>query len=134
MTRTVELEIVPVCREYGVGIIPYSPLSGGLLAGTLRSGPGGRRADRSTLPTETANRLDEYEALCGRIGEEPQNVALAWLLHNPVVTAPIIGPRTVEQLESAAKAVEIVLDSETLAELDRIFPGPGNQAPEAYAW
>jgi aryl-alcohol dehydrogenase-like predicted oxidoreductase len=78
--------------------------------------------------------LEKYEALCREIGHEPAEVALAWLLHNPAVTAPIIGPRTVEQLESAVRATEITLDAEVLAKLDEIFPGPGGEAPKAYAW
>jgi aryl-alcohol dehydrogenase-like predicted oxidoreductase len=78
--------------------------------------------------------LEAYEALCREIGHEPGEVALAWLLHNPVVTAPIIGPRTIEQLESAVRATEITLDAEVLARLDAIFPGPGGEAPKAYAW
>jgi aryl-alcohol dehydrogenase-like predicted oxidoreductase len=61
-------------------------------------------------------------------------VALAWLLHNPAVTAPIIGPRTLEQLEAAVRATEIVLGADVLKRLDDIFPGPGGAAPEAYAW
>lgn len=134
LTRMVELELVPACRDYGVGIIPYSPLAGGTLAGNLRSDPAGRRADNDALAQDTASRLERYESLCRKVGEEPQNIALAWLLHNPVVTAPIIGPRTLDQLESAMRAADIVLDDETLATLDDIFPGPGNQAPEAYAW
>jgi aryl-alcohol dehydrogenase-like predicted oxidoreductase len=134
LERTVELEVVPACREYGLGLIPYSPLNGGSLAGSLRTqGTGGRRSDAvKAAPME--KKLSQYQALCGEIGEEPANVALAWLLHNPVVTAPIIGPRTLDQLEAAVRATEISLDEETLKRLDELFPGPGNQAPEAYAW
>ena len=83
---------------------------------------------------ENRDKLEKYEALCKELGESPATVALAWLLHNPVVTAPIIGPRTIEQLESAARATEITLDEETLTKLDEIFPGPGGEAPMAYAW
>jgi aryl-alcohol dehydrogenase-like predicted oxidoreductase len=61
-------------------------------------------------------------------------VALAWLLHNPVVTAPIIGPRTLEQLDGSLKALKVKLDAKRLADLDKLFPGPGGTAPEAYAW
>jgi aryl-alcohol dehydrogenase-like predicted oxidoreductase len=80
------------------------------------------------------SKLEQYEALCKELGEEPGAVALAWLMHNPVVTAPIIGPRTVEQLESAVRATGIALSAEVLKRLDEIFPGPGGEAPEAYAW
>jgi len=133
MVRDIELEMVPVCREYGVGIIPYSPLGGGALAGSAHDDGSGRRSGR-TFDEETERKRTEFAKLAGELGEEPPVVALAWLLHNPVVTAPIIGPRTMEQLESAARAVELHLDEATLKRLDEIFPGPGNQAPEAYAW
>ncbi len=131
--RQVELEVIPVCRAYGLGVIPYSPLGGGLLAGTRRGGPGGRREGRKP-DQQIRKQLASYEQLCRELKEEPANVALAWLLHNPVVTAPIIGPRTVDQLESAIRSTELELSSEVLARLDDIWPGPGNQAPEAYAW
>jgi len=129
----VELELLPACKAYGLGFMCWSPLGGGLLAGALRKAEGGRRSDLS--PDEALRaRLREYESLCDDLGEEPANVALAWLLHNPVVTAPILGPRTIEQLESAVRAVDITLSDEVLERLDDIWPGPGNQAPEAYAW
>ncbi|MCX7705755.1 MAG: aldo/keto reductase [bacterium] len=133
--RTVELEVLPACRYYGLGFIPYSPLAGGLLAG-LEKKADGRRSDKEILKTyqEKKHQIERFEKLCKKIGEEPGVVALAWLLHNPVVTAPIIGPRTVQQLENAIHATDINLDTEMLKELDEIFPGPGGEAPEAYAW
>ncbi|MDB5076098.1 MAG: oxidoreductase, partial [Chloroflexi bacterium] len=135
ITRTPELEVIPACQEYGLGLIPYSPLAGGLLAGALEKGAEGRRSAENVQRAIEENRqkLEAYESLCRRLGKGPADVALAWLLHNPVVTAPIVGPRTLEQLEGSLQALEIRLDSETLAELDKIFPGPG-PAPEAYAW
>ena len=134
--RTVELEVVPACRHYGMGLIPWSPLGGGLLGGALQKQKDGRRASEGFADNVEKHRsqLEQYEALCEKIGEPPGVVGLAWLLHNPVVTAPIIGPRTMEQLESAVHASEVQLDDETMAELDRIFPGPGGEAPKAYAW
>ncbi len=134
--RMVELEVVPACRHYGLGLIPWSPLAGGLLGGALGKLESGRRMDESMQKRieEKRPQLERYEALCRELGEEPATVALAWLLHNPVVTAPIIGPRTMEQLESAVRATEITLDEATLASLDEIFPGPGGEAPNAYAW
>ena len=78
--------------------------------------------------------MEAYEALCQELGEEPGDVALAWLLHNPVVTAPIIGPRTTEQLTGNLRALEINLTEESLKRLDEIWPGPGGEAPNAYAW
>jgi aryl-alcohol dehydrogenase-like predicted oxidoreductase len=77
--------------------------------------------------------LEQYEALCRELGEEPATVALAWLLHNPAVTAPNIGPRTVAQLETALRATEVTLGADVLKRLDEIFPGPGGEAPWAYA-
>jgi aryl-alcohol dehydrogenase-like predicted oxidoreductase len=134
--RTVELEVIPACRHYGLGLIPWSPLGGGLLGGALEKMEMGRRSDENFVKTVESKRdqLQAYEDLCRAIGHPPGEVALAWLLHNPVVTAPIIGPRTIEQLESAVRATEITLGEATLTKLDEIFPGPGGEAPQAYAW
>ncbi len=134
--RMVELEVIPACRNYGMGVIPWSPLAGGLLGGALKKMQEGRRSDENFEKEVEKNRkqLEKFEALCEAIGHPPGEVALAWLLHNPVVTAPIIGPRTLEQLESAIRAASIELGEETLNKLDDIFPGPGGEAPMAYAW
>ncbi len=134
--RTIELEVIPACRHYGLGLIPWSPLAGGLLGGVLGKIQAGRRVEEGFAAQIEKNRakLEAYESLCRELGEEPGTVALAWLLHNPAVTAPIIGPRTVEQLEKAVRATEVTLDADTLRRLDQIFPGPGGSAPEAYAW
>ncbi|MCC5847225.1 MAG: aldo/keto reductase [Verrucomicrobia bacterium] len=134
--RHVELEVVPACRGYGLGLIPWSPLGGGLLGGALKGESGGRRSGKGFADRVEKHRdqLERYEALCKELGESPGVVALAWLLHNPVVTAPIIGPRTVAQLDSAVRATEITLDKDTMNALDEIWPGPGGEAPNAYAW
>ncbi len=134
--RTVELEVIPACRHYGLGLIPWSPLGGGLLGGALEKYESGRRTGEGFVKEveEQRTKLEKYEGLCRELGHPPGEVALAWLLHNPVVTAPIIGPRTIEQLESAVRAASIQLDAETLQKLDEIFPGPGGEAPMAYAW
>ena len=134
--RTVELEVIPVCRKFGLGLIPYSPLAGGLLGGILAKSEAGRRsaARMQDRITELRPKIQKYEDFCKEIGEHPADVAVAWLLANPVVTAPIIGPRTPEQLTSSLRALEIKLDPEQLHKLDGIWPGPGNEAPEAYAW
>ena len=134
--RMIELEVIPACEHYGVGLIPWSPLGGGLLGGVLGKIEGGRRMNEGMTKQIEAKRdkLERYEALCKDLGEEPATVALAWLLHNPVVSAPIIGPRTMEQLESAVRATEVTLDEDTLKKLDEIFQGPGGAAPNAYAW
>ena len=134
--RMIELEVIPACRHYGLGLIPWSPLGGGLLGGALAQHKTGRRKSEAfeKQVAEKSDQLEQYEALCKELGHPPAEVALAWLLHNPVVTAPIIGPRTIEQLESAVQAASIVLEPETLFMLDEIFPGPGGEAPMAYAW
>jgi NDP-hexose 2,3-enoyl reductase len=134
--RTVELEVLPACQGYGLGVLPWSPLHGGLLSGILtrqstgRSG-GGRSAEGLEVRRE---QLEAFEALCAELGHPAAEVALGWLLHQPAVTAPIAGPRTLEQLEGALRATEIKLDELALGRLDDIFPGPGGAAPEAYAW
>lgn len=134
--RMIELEVIPACRHYGVGLIPWSPLGGGLLGGALQKVNEGRRASENIQKKVAQHRpqLEAYEGLCQELGEAPADVALAWLLHNPVVTAPIIGPRTVEQLNGSTRATEIKLTPETLDRLDEIWPGPGGEAPNAYAW
>jgi NDP-hexose 2,3-enoyl reductase len=134
--RHIELEVIPACRHYGLGLIPWSPLWGGLLSGALKKQKEGRNSseDQQKNIEKHRKQLTAFEALCEKLGEPPAAVALAWLLANPVVTAPIIGPRTVEQLESALRATEITLNEKTLKKLDDIFPGPGGEAPKAYAW
>jgi aryl-alcohol dehydrogenase-like predicted oxidoreductase len=134
--RTIELEVIPAVIEYGMGLIPYSPLAGGLLAGALEKVTEGRRSTEYLQGEITASRdkLERWEQLCKELGERPADVALAWLLHQPAVTAPLIGPRTEEQMLGSMRALEIRMDDEVLRRLDEIFPGPGGPAPEAYAW
>jgi aryl-alcohol dehydrogenase-like predicted oxidoreductase len=134
--RTVELEVIPACKYYGLGLIPWSPLAGGMLGGMLEKIASGRRSSKNMQEGFEKERpkIEAYEALCKELGEQPADVALAWLLNNPVVTAPIIGPRTLEQLDGSLRALEVKLGAETLQKLDEIFPGPGGEAPEAYAW
>ena len=133
-SRTIELEVIPACRHYGLGLIPWSPLGGGLLSGALQKSAEGRRAKMGQQIERRRPQLEAYEALCQQLGEQPADVGLAWLLHNPVVTAPIVGPRTKEQLTTSLRALEISLEKETLRRLDEIWPGPGGEAPKAYAW
>lgn len=134
--RTVELEVLPACEEYGVGVIPWSPLSGGALGGILQKASEGRRASPNMQERIERERpqLQAYEDFCRDLGESPADVAIAWLLGRPAVTAPIIGPRTIEQFNGSLRALEIELTTEQLERLDGIFPGPGGRAPEAYAW
>jgi NDP-hexose 2,3-enoyl reductase len=141
LTRHVELEVIPAAQAYGIGIIPYSPLHGGLLSGALRKLAEGTAARTSSgRASDSLNEhraaIEAYEKLCADLGEEPSNVALAWLLSRPGVTAPIVGPRTLEQLDGALRSLELTLDSGTLATLERLFPpvGNGSPAPEAWAW
>ena len=139
LTREIELEVLPAAIEYGVGVIPWSPLDGGLLGGVLgkeRSADAGRRrlAGRARERLEqNREQIASYEDLCDELGEEPANVALAWLLHQEGVTGPIIGPRTLAQLDDAQRAVTLELDDDVLKRLDALFPGY-RPAPEHYAW
>ena len=133
--RTIELEVIPACRALGIGILPYGPLRGGILAGGTQEATTGRRSSEGArqLFAKHKTQIEAYEALCREIGVEPALVAQAWLLQCPGVTAPILGPRTVEQLEHSVKSAEVKLANDALTKLDEIWPGPG-EAPEAYAW
>ena len=134
-SRTIELEVLPACRFYGLGVIPWSPLAGGMLGGTGTAGDTARRKSVQPRYEHMRPQLERWEKFCADLGEEPAAVALAWLLHQKGVTGPIIGPRTMEQLDGASlRALDLVLDAATLSTLDEIFPGPGGRAPEAYAW
>ncbi|MFG3188245.1 aldo/keto reductase [Streptomyces omiyaensis] len=136
--RRAEMEVIPAAQDYGLGVIPWSPLHGGLLGGILKKEAGGKRrtegraAETLADPTVRA-KFQAYEDLLDKHGLEPGEVGLAWLLTRPGVTGPIVGPRTVEQLESALRALALELSDELLTGLDEIFPGPG-PSPEAFAW
>jgi len=134
--RTVELEVLPACRTYGIGVLPWSPLAGGLLGGALRRVQEGRRASERLQKSVERRRpqLERWEKFCAELGRSPAVVALAWLLARPGVTAPIVGPRTVAQLDEAIEACDVKLDEAAAKTLDEIWPGPGGEAPEAYAW
>jgi aryl-alcohol dehydrogenase-like predicted oxidoreductase len=133
--RSIELEVVPAALNYGLGILPWSPLAGGLLSGgsvdaTARSASAGVQDAR----TKRREQLAAYDTFAKERGWTSAALGLAWLLYQPGVTGPIIGPRTVKQLESAVSALDIQLSADDLVALDQMFPGPGGQAPEAYAW
>lgn len=133
--REVEMDLLPACQSYGLGVIPWSPLGAGILAGAKKGGQ--RRVDdvqAKKIIAKYPERIHQYEAFCAKIGEKPADVALAWLLHQPAVTAPIIGPRTMEQFTGGMRALDIKLTHDYLKGLDEIWPGPGGPAPEAYAW
>ncbi|HEX3355469.1 MAG TPA: aldo/keto reductase [Tepidisphaeraceae bacterium] len=148
LTRNIEQEVLPACKHYGLGVIPWSPLEGGLLGGVIEKQSQGRRAGEHAQKriAQIRPQLEKWESFCKELGEKPADVALAWTLHNPTITAPIIGPRTMEHLTGAVRALEIKLDENVLKTLDRIFPGTNGpkdegtadwkkyEAPEAYAW
>jgi aryl-alcohol dehydrogenase-like predicted oxidoreductase len=136
MARTVELEVLPACRAYGLGVIPWSPLDGGMLGGVLQKMEKGRRAAENVQKRIEAVRpqLERWENLCKEQNYNPADLALAWLIANPAVTAPIIGPRTMDQLTGSLRALEIKISDEVNESLNSIWPGPGGEAPEAYSW
>ncbi|MER7664670.1 aldo/keto reductase [Streptomyces sp. NPDC096193] len=136
--RRAEMEVIPAAQEYGLGVIPWSPLQGGLLGGVLKKEAQGKRratgrAADALADADSRAQIQAYEDLLDKHGLEPGEAALAWLLSRPGVTGPIVGPRTADQLESALRAVELRLSDELLTGLDEIFPGPG-PSPEAFAW
>ncbi|MEW1723716.1 aldo/keto reductase [Streptomyces sp. NPDC093109] len=138
--RRAEMEVIPAAQEYGLGVIPWSPLGGGLLGGAIRkereggaARTGQGRSESGLANTTVRAQIQSYEDLLDKHGIDPGEAALAWLLTRPGVTGPIVGPRTAEQLESALRAVELELSEEVLSALDEIFPGPG-PSPEAFAW
>ncbi len=147
--RFIELEVLPACRHYGLAMIPWSPLSGGILGGVLSGDKGIRRASAQETRKIDLFRphLEKWEALCKETGERPADMALAWMLHIPGVTAPIIGPRTLAQLDESQRALAIKLAPEQMAKIDEIWPpirhidaihfqknAFRHESPEAYAW
>ncbi len=134
--RMIELEVIPACETFGLGLIPWSPLASGLLAGGVDERNTGRRTSQRVKDNKEkfSAQLNAYEDVCRELGEAPAEVAVAWLLSNPVVTAPIIGPRTTEQLNTSLRALDVDISPQITARLDEIWPGPGGAAPEAYAW
>jgi aryl-alcohol dehydrogenase-like predicted oxidoreductase len=135
MARTIELEVIPACEAYGVGLIPWSPLNRGVLGGMLRGDLGARRSNDEAQGFLNAHldQIKQWEAYCDELGNEPATVALAWLLHQPAVTAPIVGPGSLAHFDAALQALDLKLDDDALTRLDEIWPGPG-PAPESYAW
>ncbi|ADD41358.1 aldo/keto reductase [Stackebrandtia nassauensis] len=141
MARTVELEVLPAAEAYGIGFLPWSPLNGGALSGALRKIAEGKAGRSATGPgnervEENREQLAAWEKFCEEFGHDPADVGLAWLLTRPAVTAPIVGPRTIEQLDSTLGCLDVQLDDEQLDKLDELFPpvGKGGPGPEAWAW
>lgn len=144
LCRYPELEVLPAALDFGIGVIPYMPLAGGLLTGKVKSTAGSRTSEVEqeygiTLD-ESNQQMTAFSQLCSDLGEREHVVAIAWCLAQPAVASPIVGVRTVTQLEGLDRATELQLDPETLTRLDEIFspnkgrPLRGGQAPEAYAW
>ncbi len=131
MRRNLELEVMPACEAYGLALLTYSPLAGGYLAGPPTDNEACRR---SFMPEQESKTMSAFVGLCEELGMSPADVALAWVAQSEYVTAPIVGPRTLGQLQQSIAALDISFDDETLKKLDEIFPGPGGPAPEAYAW
>ena len=134
-SRTIELEVIPACMALGIAVLPYGPLRGGILAGGAGSATEGRRSSEGAQKLFEKHRpqVEAYEALCRASGIDPAHMAHAWMLQRPGITAPILGPRTAEQLEHSVRSLEVKLSDEIMFQLDEIWPGPGT-APEAYAW
>ncbi|NHI69294.1 aldo/keto reductase [Lactococcus garvieae] len=134
--RSIESELIPALRYYNTGLLVWSPIGMGVLGGKKLSDKNGRRNMDFIKERVEAHeeQINLYHELCRELREDPAVVALAWVLHNPAVTAPIIGPRSVQQLEQSVRALDINLSEKTLERLDQIWPGPGGEAPENYAW
>jgi aryl-alcohol dehydrogenase-like predicted oxidoreductase len=147
LTRGIEAEVLPACRRYGMGVIPWSPLQGGWLSGRYRkgtdvAGPASaarrRLVDRYDLSLpENQRKLDAAEQLA-QLAEEAGitliQLALAFVLNHPAVTAPIIGPRTMEHLESQLTAADVVLDEAVLDRIDEIVPPGTSLNPADAGW
>jgi NDP-hexose 2,3-enoyl reductase len=140
MARTVELEVLPAAEGHGLGVLPWSPLNGGLLGGVIAKSTAGEPLDirehrRAVLETSRPS-LAAFETLCDELGHKPAQVAVAWLLAQPVVTAPVVGPLSVEHLRSALGAFSVKPNTAVLERLGELFPpvGNGGPGPEAWAW
>ncbi|SDJ21702.1 aldo/keto reductase [Nonomuraea jiangxiensis] len=138
-TRHAELEVIPAAQAYRLAVLPWAPLHSGLLGGVLgklRTGQAVKSAQGRAVPALERHReaTAGYEALCAELGHPPAQVGLAWLLSRPGVTAPVIGPRTVAQLESLLPALDLTLGAAELARLDELFPPVAAGGPGPKAW
>jgi aryl-alcohol dehydrogenase-like predicted oxidoreductase len=145
LVRGVEAEVLPTCQRYGMGVIPWSPLAGGWLTGRFRKGeelPQSHRAKRMpqrydmSLPgnQRKLDAVEELAQLAERTGVGMVHLALAFVLQHPAVTAAIIGPRTMEQLESQLGATDVHLDADVLDQIDRIVPPGKNLSAADAGW
>ncbi|MEZ0115620.1 NDP-hexose 2,3-enoyl reductase [Catenulispora sp. EB89] len=137
--RHPELELLPAARAYGVAVMPWSPLHGGLLSGVLRKTAEGRAVKsgqgRSAAALERMHgTIERYEQLCADFGRDPAQVGLAWVTARPGVTSTVIGPRTPDHVKDALQALESPLSDEQTALLEELFPpiGNGGTAPDAW--
>jgi aryl-alcohol dehydrogenase-like predicted oxidoreductase len=143
LNRIPELEVIPAAQDFGIGILAYMPLAGGLLTGKKQAPQGTRTSDVEQeygLNLSEDQQFEEFSALCREIGEKEAAVAIAWTLANPAVPSAIVGVRRLDHLDILKRSAELELDQETMERLDQIFninrgrplqPGP---APEAYSW
>ncbi len=144
LSRVPEMEVLPAAQEFGIGVIVYMPLAGGLLTGKTESFDGSRTRQ---VEEEYGIRLGpensqfrDFSALCREIGEPEHVVATAWVLQHPAVDSAIVGVRTVDQLDGLSRASELSLDHSAMTRLDEIFDinrgrriGAG-RSPQAHAW
>ncbi|MER5217495.1 aldo/keto reductase [Streptomyces sp. NPDC002838] len=137
--RYPELELLPAARAYGVAVLPWSPLHGGLLSGVLRKTAEGRAVKsgqgRSAAVLEKMRRtIERYELLCADFRRDPAEVGLAWVMSRPGVTSTVIGPRTPGHVKDALHALTWPLSDEETARLEELFPpvGRGGTAPDAW--
>jgi len=137
LVRGIEGDVLPVAQQYGMGVLPWSPLAGGWLTGAYRKGrdlPTSRRAERipgryDLSKPENQRKLDAADSLAelaDKAGISLIHLALAFVLAHPAVTSPIIGPRTMEHLESQLGGADVVLSTEVLDEIDNIVPPGAN--------
>lgn len=136
LARLPELELIPACRALGLGFLAWGPLQGGMLSGSLlRQLEGSQRSNKyaGTLSPERVEQLKQYAGLCQSFGMTEAEVSMAWLLSRPGLTAPLVGPRTVKQLEDSIQAADRRLPQELLEQIERLFPGPIAEAPMAYS-
>jgi NDP-hexose C3-ketoreductase / dTDP-4-oxo-2-deoxy-alpha-D-pentos-2-ene 2,3-reductase len=139
VTRGIEAELIPAAQRYGVAVLAWSPLHGGLLSGALRKladGTAVKTAQGRAAGALEANRdaITAYEKLCADLGIDPAETGLAWVLSRPGITAPIVGPRSLEQLDGALRALDHPLSDEVLTELDALFPPVGNAVSGPDTW
>jgi aryl-alcohol dehydrogenase-like predicted oxidoreductase len=144
LSRYPELEVFPAARDFGIGIIPYMPLGGGLLTGKTAADAGTRTKQvegEYGMDLSSRQQIKDFVALCDEIGEPGFVVAIAWVLANPAVTSAIVGPRTAGHLDGLDRAAALQLAPEHISRLNALFNinsgrplRPEASAPAAFAW